>query len=232
MKSGRALTLSSAAPVRPSGALYSVAALAARWPPAEDPKTPMRWGSTPHSAACARTSRTARSTSSNGAGCCVRGDAILENEHRHADAVEPALHLRPFLVDRQARVAAARADDRRQPVRGSAGWGELGQRRDIDVVDPPILDVLFGRARLAQRHALGPKLDRHGRRRRRGCGWRWRRRGGAAGARRDGDGRGGEQSQRHSNGIPRSPPTRELNCHVANQITPAPPVSITRRARS
>ncbi len=39
---------------------------------------------------------------------------------------------------------------------------EQRERRDVDVVDPPVLDVLRGRIGLAQRDALGPEVDYDG----------------------------------------------------------------------
>ena len=157
-KSGRALTVSSTAPVRPSGASNSVAAAAATWPPAEAPITPMRSGRIPSACARDRRTRIARSTSCRGAGWPYSARRYLRmNVETPSGRNRSATPSASFPIARRAKPPPGQNDH------GGTGRSSrrrhARQHRDLHVVDPSVLDPLFSSVRHGARHALGPERN-------------------------------------------------------------------------
>ena len=96
-------------------------------------------------------------------GVAVFQEAVLQDEDRHPERVEPPRHRRALRLDRKPDVAAPGADDHR----GAHGLRRIGRkdrkRGVIDRVDVALPVVMFlGRVRLESRNTLGPDVD-HGR---------------------------------------------------------------------
>src|SRR5262249_35849010 len=142
-KSGRQLARSIASSASGLPSSKWVAAVEARWPPAEKPQIPRRCGSRFHSFARARTVRRARCTACIGAGwvyfgaggVVLGGVAILEHGGRDAPVVEPLRDVLPLVVGGEAAVTAAGTDHDPRPGR-ALGNGKDGERRLVGRVGP------------------------------------------------------------------------------------------------
>ena len=131
-----------------SPAVKCVAAVLARWPPAEKPMIPMRSGSSFHSLALARTKRIAALGVAQLDGVVIFWPEAIA-QHKRGDAVgcEPLADNRAFVLGEPA-VAAAGADDE-----GCPAW--LCRRRGGNLDDGDIGGLI---AELAGR-LVRPELD-------------------------------------------------------------------------
>ena len=105
---------------------------AARCAPAENPRTPTRFGSMPHSCACcAHQSHCALRILQCGGGFGIRArvrHAIFEQHAGHAGGVQPVADFGPFKIDRQNAVAAPGKNDN-GGVRSAGALGAIERKR-------------------------------------------------------------------------------------------------------
>ena len=127
--------------------------------------TPMRFGSTPHSAARARTVRMARRMSSAVLSMVYFEPGSRNSRYFSANAVMPEAGqvlrgLDAFGIEHQLAMSAASGDDDGRAI-GLAGWRqEYRERRVVDVLVPPVLVLLgFVTARFESGRACLPERN-------------------------------------------------------------------------
>ena len=119
-------------PPRGRPARTDVAAVEARWPPAEKPITPMRSGRTPYRQARERTDRIARKHIILLRRMVVlRTKPVLEDEGSDTLGVPPARDLLAFVIDREIPIRAAGTDDHGGSDRALRRWQVHRQSRRV-----------------------------------------------------------------------------------------------------